>query len=141
MNNRTLITTAILVALVTVVPSMAQEGEQATCQVTYITGSSVYIDAGSEEGAMSEPTVRAALSLLRDLGADDEFIDGIDLKKILTEIQDGTYARKWIEENRDGRPWFEQKRRGEQELLIEQVGARLREMMPFLDPVTIKPGD
>jgi len=64
-----------------------------------------------------------------------------EMKKMLGEIQDGTYARAWIEENERGRPWFEQRRRAEQEHLIEQVGAGLRKMMPFLDPVTIKPGE
>ncbi len=63
------------------------------------------------------------------------------MKKLLAEIQDGTYAKTWIEENEKGRPWFEAKRREEQDLLLEQVGAKLREMMPFLDAKTIKPGD
>jgi len=64
-----------------------------------------------------------------------------EMKKILTEIQDGTYAKKWIEENKNGRPWFNQVRKSEQEHPIEKVGAELRQMMPFLDPVTIKPGE
>jgi ketol-acid reductoisomerase len=64
-----------------------------------------------------------------------------EMKKILTEIQDGTYARKWIEENQNGRPWFNEVRKTEQNQLIEQVGADLRQMMPFLDPVTVKPGE
>ena len=64
-----------------------------------------------------------------------------ELKKMLTEIQDGTYAESWIEENRKGRPWFNEQRGQEREQLIETVGAKLRQMMPFLDPVTIKPGD
>lgn len=64
-----------------------------------------------------------------------------EMQKILSEIQDGTYADKWIAENKAGRPWFNEQRRKEQEHPIEQVGARLREMMPFLDPVTIKPGE
>lgn len=63
------------------------------------------------------------------------------MKQMLGEIQDGTYARTWIEENERGRPWFNARRRGEQEQLIETVGARLRQMMPFLDPVTVKPGE
>ncbi|MFQ5408891.1 MAG: ketol-acid reductoisomerase, partial [Anaerolineales bacterium] len=63
------------------------------------------------------------------------------MKQLLAEIQDGTYARTWIEENKNGRPWFNEKRRSEQDHLIEQVGAQLREMMPFLDSVTIKPGE
>jgi ketol-acid reductoisomerase len=64
-----------------------------------------------------------------------------EMKQMLTEIQDGTYAQKWIKENEDGRPWFNEERRRQQEHPIEKVGAELREMMPFLDPVTIKPGD
>ncbi len=64
-----------------------------------------------------------------------------EMKQMLTEIQDGTYAQKWIKENEDGRPWFNEERRKQQEHPIEQVGAELREMMPFLDPVTIKPGE
>jgi ketol-acid reductoisomerase len=63
------------------------------------------------------------------------------MKKILAEIQDGTYARTWIDENEQGRPWFEAKRREEQDQLLEQVGAKLRQMMPFLDAKSIKPGD
>jgi ketol-acid reductoisomerase len=64
-----------------------------------------------------------------------------EMKKMLMEIQDGTYARMWIDENEKGRPTFEKRRRDEQQHLIEQVGAKLRQMMPFLDPVTIKAGD
>jgi len=60
------------------------------------------------------------------------------MRQMLREIQDGTYARKWIEENRTGREWFDSKRASEQEQLIEEVGARLRAMMKFLDPVTVK---
>ncbi len=64
-----------------------------------------------------------------------------EMKKILEAVQDGTYAREWIEENEKGRPWFNERRRSEQEQLIEVVGAQLRDMMPFLGPVTIKPGE
>ncbi len=64
-----------------------------------------------------------------------------EMKKILDEIQDGTYARKWIEENQKGRPWFNEMREREQHHPIEKVGAELREMMPFINPITIKPGE
>ena len=60
------------------------------------------------------------------------------MKKMLQEVQDGTYAKKWIEENDKGRPWFNKRRLAEQELL-ERVGAKLRAMMPFLNAVTMKP--
>jgi ketol-acid reductoisomerase len=63
------------------------------------------------------------------------------MAQILKEIQDGTYANSWIQENENGRPWFNNKRRDEQDHMIEKVGAELRQMMPFLDPVTIKPGE
>jgi ketol-acid reductoisomerase len=63
------------------------------------------------------------------------------MKEILNDIQDGTYAKNWIEENKKGRPWFNKVRKQEQDMLLEQVGAKLRGMMPFIDPVTIKPGD
>jgi ketol-acid reductoisomerase len=63
------------------------------------------------------------------------------MSKILEEIQDGTYAQNWIEENRKGRPWFNQQRRLNQDHPIEKVGAELRQMMPFIHPVTIRPGD
>jgi len=63
------------------------------------------------------------------------------MSKILKDIQTGTYAKNWIEENQKGRPWFNQQRSLEQEHMIEEIGAKLREMMPFIDPVTIKPGE
>ena len=63
------------------------------------------------------------------------------MAKLLKDIQNGTYAESWIEENRRGRPWFNQERRSQQEHLIERVGADLRSMMPFIDPVTIRPGE
>ena len=63
------------------------------------------------------------------------------MHQMLTEIQDGTYAQKWIEENEKGRPWFNAKREEERNHPIEKVGAEMRSMMPFLDPVTVKPGD
>jgi ketol-acid reductoisomerase len=61
------------------------------------------------------------------------------MKQILTEIQNGTYAKNWIAENEKGRPWFNDVRNREQSQLIEQVGADLRDMMPFLKPVRVTP--
>jgi ketol-acid reductoisomerase len=61
------------------------------------------------------------------------------MQRMLEEIRNGTYARNWIAENEKGRPAFTETRVREQEHPIEQVGARLRAMMPFLDPVTVKP--
>ena len=54
---------------------------------------------------------------------------------MLDEIRSGTYAKGWIAENEAGRPWFNKLREAERNHLIEQVGVRLRQMMPFLKPV------
>jgi ketol-acid reductoisomerase len=62
-----------------------------------------------------------------------------ELRRMLAEIQNGTYARKWIAENEAGRPWFSAERAREQVQQLEEVGARLRGLMPFLDPVTVRP--
>jgi ketol-acid reductoisomerase len=63
-----------------------------------------------------------------------------EMKKLLTEIQNGTFAKNWIEENKTGRKNFEQMRKNEAGLLVEKVGAELRAAMPFLDPVVVKDG-
>ena len=63
------------------------------------------------------------------------------MKQILAEIQDGTFAKRWIDENKNGRPEFNSVRRAEQEQKLEQVGVSLRSMMPFVDPVEIKQGE
>jgi ketol-acid reductoisomerase len=62
------------------------------------------------------------------------------MQKLLDEIKDGSFARNWIHENQTGRAEFNRIRAVEQDHPIEKVGAKLRSMMPFLDPVTIKPG-
>jgi ketol-acid reductoisomerase len=55
------------------------------------------------------------------------------MKKILEEIQTGAFAREWILENQAGRPMFRALREREKGLLLEEVGTRLRAMMPFLE--------
>jgi len=57
------------------------------------------------------------------------------MKQLLQDVQDGTYAKAWIGENEKGRPEFNAMRNAERSHQIEQVGARLRQMMPFLKPV------
>ena len=59
-----------------------------------------------------------------------------EMKQMLTEIQDGTYAKAWIAENEAGRPNFSKLREADRNHQIEQVGVRLRALMPFLKPVT-----
>src|SRR5277367_5541743 len=55
-----------------------------------------------------------------------------EMKKILSEIQSGQFAREWIAENKAGRAKFLAMRKGQENQPIEEVGAELRKMMPFL---------
>ena len=55
-----------------------------------------------------------------------------EMKKILAEIQDGTFARNWILENQANRPAFQAMRRRGAEHQIERVGKELRSMMSWL---------
>jgi ketol-acid reductoisomerase len=57
-----------------------------------------------------------------------------EMRRMLAEVQDGTYARTWILENQAGRPFFSTMRQREREHMIEKVGRKLRDMMPWLDP-------
>ena len=54
------------------------------------------------------------------------------MKEILAEIQNGEFAREWIGENRTGTSVLQAKRRIAREHPIEQVGERLRAMMPWI---------
>lgn len=53
------------------------------------------------------------------------------MKQVLKEIQEGTFANKWILENRAGRPYFNAKRAIEANHQLEKVGAELRKMMSW----------
>lgn len=55
-----------------------------------------------------------------------------EMKKVLAEIQDGTFAKKWLLENQCGRPQFNAMRRRAAQTQAEKVGANLRSMMSFL---------
>ena len=59
------------------------------------------------------------------------------LRRMLADVRSGDFAREWIAENEKGRPRFNQTRSREREHLIEQVGAKLRSMMPFVNPVIV----
>ncbi len=63
--------------------------------------------------------------LIDDLARDE-------MEQILSEIQDGSFAREWILENQAGRPMFNALRRKDQNHQIEVVGRKLRDMMPWL---------
>jgi len=55
-----------------------------------------------------------------------------EMKKILSEIQSGSFADEWIKENQDGRPNYNKITKEEKEHQIEKVGEELRGMMPWL---------
>ena len=59
------------------------------------------------------------------------------MKQLLTDIQSGEFAKKWIAENENGLPNFKALRERDRTHQIEIVGTKLRSMMPFLDPVTL----
>jgi len=54
------------------------------------------------------------------------------MREILDEVQSGEFAREWILENQAGRPVYNALKKMEREHPIEDVGARLRAMMPWL---------
>ena len=56
-----------------------------------------------------------------------------EMRKILREVQDGTFAKEWLLESEVGRPVYNARKRQDQEHLIEEVGAKLRGMMSWLD--------
>ncbi|MGC8499431.1 MAG: ketol-acid reductoisomerase [Acidimicrobiales bacterium] len=55
-----------------------------------------------------------------------------EMRRVLTEIQDGTFAAEWIQENEIGRPRYRELREVGKRHPIETVGAQLRQMMPFV---------
>jgi ketol-acid reductoisomerase len=55
-----------------------------------------------------------------------------EMRRILTAIQDGSFAQEWIEENRQGRPRFHELQEEGRRHQIESVGGELRAMMPFI---------
>ncbi|HEU5325859.1 MAG TPA: ketol-acid reductoisomerase [Candidatus Limnocylindria bacterium] len=57
-----------------------------------------------------------------------------EMRRILGEIQDGSFARRWIEEGRAGAPEFRRMRAEHATARIEEVGAELRSHMTFIDP-------
>jgi ketol-acid reductoisomerase len=54
------------------------------------------------------------------------------MKKVLTDIQDGSFAKEWILENMAGRPTFNALTKKGEEHLIEKTGEQLRSMMSWI---------
>jgi ketol-acid reductoisomerase len=55
------------------------------------------------------------------------------MKQVLAEIQNGTFAKRWIEENAEGRKQFNRMREAEANHPLEEVGRRLRKTMAWID--------
>jgi ketol-acid reductoisomerase len=55
-----------------------------------------------------------------------------EMKQVLKEVQNGTFAKKWLLENRCGRPTFNANRRIESDTVLAKVGAKLRKMMNWI---------
>ena len=62
------------------------------------------------------------------------------MRAVLGDIQDGSFAARWIAENESGRHEFERMRAADRDHQIEQVGAELRSQMAFLNPVVVRAG-
>lgn len=60
------------------------------------------------------------------------------MKQILSDIQSGAYAEGWIDENVNGRPWFNDRREQARHSQIEEVGKNLRNMMPWLNAKVVE---
>ena len=63
------------------------------------------------------------------------------MQAILGDIKSGAFAKAWVDEYQAGAPRFTARREAERTQPLEEVGAKLRALMPFLDAVTVKPGD
>ncbi|MFP3914856.1 MAG: ketol-acid reductoisomerase [Actinomycetota bacterium] len=57
-----------------------------------------------------------------------------EMKKVLAEIQSGAFANEWMAQAREGAPHLMEQRKANQTHQIEQIGAQLRGLMPFIDP-------
>jgi ketol-acid reductoisomerase len=63
------------------------------------------------------------------------------MRHLLARIQDGSFAREWIDENATGRTNFYSARARDVDHPIERVGRQLRRMMPFVQPREVRPGE
>ncbi len=70
-------------------------------------------------------------------------IEGVKatMKDVLTDIQSGAFAKRWIAEQESGGAEFRRLRQQDKDHQIERVGAELRAQMPFLNPVVVQAGE
>lgn len=55
-----------------------------------------------------------------------------EMKRVLSEIQSGSFAKEWMQENHAGQPAFKAMRQSAAQHPIEEVGEQLRGMMPWI---------
>src|SRR6201992_2975178 len=86
---------------------------------------------------------------ISDTAAWGDYVDGprivtpdvkAAMKSLLADIQSGSFAKRFIEDQNSGRKEFEKFRSAERGHPVEKVGAELRAQMPFLDPVKVENG-
>lgn len=105
---------------------------------------SAYFECVHEMKLIIDLVIKGGLSFMRysisdtaeygDYSVGDRIITDAtkaEMKKVLAEIQDGSFAKRWLDENKNGRPTFTDRRKAESELLIEKVGAELRSKMSW----------
>jgi ketol-acid reductoisomerase len=63
------------------------------------------------------------------------------MKDVLTDIQSGVFANRWIAEQEAGGAEFQRLREQDRDHQIERVGAELRAQMPFLNPIVVRAGE
>ena len=56
-----------------------------------------------------------------------------EMKKILSEVQNGQFAKEWLEEYKSGQPKMNKLRKENSEHKVEKVGAELRKMMSWIE--------
>ena len=56
-----------------------------------------------------------------------------EMKKVLSEIQSGAFAKEWMAQAREGAPFLNEMRENASKHQIEKIGKELRQMMPFLN--------
>jgi ketol-acid reductoisomerase len=61
-----------------------------------------------------------------------------EMRKLLAEIRDGSFAKEWVAEHRSGRKHFNASRQRDRNHVLEKVGAQLRAMMPFVKPKVVQ---
>ncbi len=69
--------------------------------------------------------------------------DGVraEMRRVLDEIRSGTFAEEWMAEYQAGSPNFKRLEKEGEDHPIEEVGARLRSMMPFINAGSVRPQD